>query len=105
MVHRINENPDPSTAYSSMLETTSSITRKGKGSLLLENRKLVLIVCLVSGDSTETKYFLKTQQELSWHHGVLGPKQYKTYIQRWFSFCDKQHVHSISPSVQQVIQF
>jgi len=32
MVHRINENPGPSTAYSSMLEKTSSNTRKGKGS-------------------------------------------------------------------------
>jgi len=35
-------------------------------------------------------------------------KQYKTHIQRWFSYCDKQpvtQVNSISPSIQQVIQF
>lgn len=49
---------------------------------LLKNRKLILIACLVSGETTEIEDFQEKLPELSWHHGELVQKSSTKHISK-----------------------
>lgn len=106
MVHIIIENSCLSISHSSTMEETSSVTRKRKSSSPSRKQKTsadslpgVRKMCRDRGFSSDaTKIILASLQS--------GTKiQYKTYIKRWFSYCHKRQVDSVSPTLPLVIQF
>ena len=84
--------------------TTDFLTNAGdetRGSPLA--KKLVLIVCRLSGSPTRHTDFLKRQPLLTYRQGTT--KQYSSYIKRWATYCRQNQIDPVFATVPQALDF
>jgi len=69
------------------------------------HKKLCLILCHLSGDTSMAKAF-RQQLPPSWNNpGGQARKQYATYLQKWQYYCSSRDIDSLHPSVEDGINF
>jgi len=66
-------------------------------------KKLVLIVCRLSGSSTRYRDFLKRQPLLSYSLG--GKTHTSSYIKRWTIYCRQKQIDPVSATVPEALDF
>ena len=105
MVPQVNQAADPTTSTSppttqdchSTIPTRDKTSSGGTATI----NGMSLIRASLTGDG-----ILPRAQEIilkSWREGTQ--KQYKVYLQKWISFCGRQHTDPLQPAVTTVIDF
>ena len=69
-------------------------------------KKMVLLACRFSRESLESQGISKKAGDVILQSLRQGThKQYASYLKRWISFCSRQQIDCVSPTVPQALDF